>query len=312
MDRGARLESERAKNDTDGYVQYLDSQLDKGSDENHMWYHHAYSGTNFQYAFYDIDHDGTEELLIGNSESISGIFSLVNGKPEFQLAGIIATVGGSRTALKLLQDGTIIYSYWQSIDPDMTVRAYKLSNGKVEKVGNEATVQFNTDQTAESSLGLTSPAVDLTKLTWENFPEVSTSASSSQEDTSSSTPSSDQAQPASTGMDLNAIASGDFSSIAGTWQNGRGETMVFDKNGLVSDKAEVKIIKVENGYVVGSYNGINVMTGGLAWVPLPKGFSESNVTFVPLGDGLSDQTRDRIATGGQSVPTAEDLYYKVD
>ena len=112
LDRGARLESERAKNDTDGYVQYLDSQLDKGNDENHMWYHHAYSGTNFQYAFYDIDHDGTDELLIGDSTSISGIFSLVDGKPEFQLAGIIATVGGSRTALKLLQDGTIVYSYW--------------------------------------------------------------------------------------------------------------------------------------------------------------------------------------------------------
>ena len=59
----------------------------------------------------------------------------------------------------------------------------------------------------------------------------------------------DQAQPASTGMDINAIANGDFSSIAGTWQNSRGETMVFDKNGLVSDNVVVKIIKVENGYV---------------------------------------------------------------
>ena len=73
---------------------------------------------------------------------------MVDGKPEFQLAGIIATVGGSRTALELLQDGMIIYSYWQSIDPDMTVRAYKLSNGKVEKVGNEATVQLKQQKLA--------------------------------------------------------------------------------------------------------------------------------------------------------------------
>lgn len=54
------------------------------------------------------------------------------------------------------------------------------------------------------------------------------------------------------------------------------------------------------------------MTGGLVWVPLPKGSSESNVTFVPLGEGLSDQTRDRIATGGQAPPTTENFYYKVD
>ena len=54
------------------------------------------------------------------------------------------------------------------------------------------------------------------------------------------------------------------------------------------------------------------MTGGLVWVPLPKGSSESNVTFVPLGEGLSDQTRDRIATGGQALPATENFYYKVD
>lgn len=31
-------------------------------------------------------------------------------------------------------------------------------------------------------------------------------------------------------MDINAIQNGDFSSLEGTWENGRGDTIVFSKD----------------------------------------------------------------------------------
>lgn len=182
---------------------------------------------------------------------------MVDGKPEFQLAGIIATVGGSRTALELLQDGMIIYSYWQSIDPDMTVRAYKLSNGKVEKVGNEATVQLNTAQTAEASLGLTSPAVDLTKLAWENFSATSSSSSSSQETSQDSATSS--------------ISSADESDIRGIIDNEKSLMFNYGPNpetllDITNDHAGIRSYKMSemldyyNTYKPDTYQKEDVLT----------------------------------------------------
>ena len=46
--------------------------------------------------------------------------------------------------------------------------------------------------------------------------------------------SADSNTPTTSGIDVNALANGDFSSIAGTWQDDLGNQLVFDANGLVT------------------------------------------------------------------------------
>ena len=42
-------------------------------------------------------------------------------------------------------------------------------------------------------------------------------------------------------MNISEIQNGDFSSVAGTWRNGTGIELTFDKNGLVSDYSQISI-----------------------------------------------------------------------
>ena len=46
--------------------------------------------------------------------------------------------------------------------------------------------------------------------------------------------SADSNTPTTSGIDVNALANGDFSSVAGTWQDDLGNQLVFDANGLVT------------------------------------------------------------------------------
>ncbi|MFR3849936.1 MAG: DUF6287 domain-containing protein [Streptococcus salivarius] len=68
-----------------------------------------------------------------------------------------------------------------------------------------------------------------TNRLWIYLPKIGIdfddSSSDETEDSSSESKSNKE-----TGMDINAIQNGDFSSIAGTWKNSKGYTMTFDKN----------------------------------------------------------------------------------
>ena len=153
---------------------------------------------------------------------------------------------------------------------------------------------------------------DLSSEDWYDFDD------SSSDDTEES--SSDSKSNKETGMDIDAIQNGDFSSIAGTWKNGKGYTITFDKNGLVSDTERVNIenSKVTDGYLksgTGPKSGVGVGGGAIAF--LPKGVSlTGEVTSSPNEkvDDQSDKSKDRI-WGGQSLyGTTDDSYffYKVD
>ena len=58
-----------------------------------------------------------------------------------------------------------------------------------------------------------------------------------------------QKEMAKAKLDLQAIKNGDYTSIKGTWVNRLGYTLIFDENGLVSDKEVVDFsrLKDENG-----------------------------------------------------------------
>lgn len=142
-----------------------------------------------------------------------------------------------------------------------------------------------------------------TEVTSEQSSEVATEAtvSASTEQVAETSSSSEAVQPVQ-GMDLSAIQANDYSSVAGTWQNGAGDILVFDANGIVGENTSIYNATIENNILTA---GVSAGATGYAIVFLPAGSSET--------DDASDKTKDRIWGGQQAnFSNPEAFYYKVD
>ncbi|MDO4873363.1 MAG: DUF6287 domain-containing protein [Carnobacterium sp.] len=111
------------------------------------------------------------------------------------------------------------------------------------------------------------------------------------------------------------IQNGDYSSLSGTWKNAEGHTIVFDKNGLVSEHSEIFTAKPEKDATVLRL-GVRAKSGmgGHFIIVIPAG---SEALEVNNGDGTkspaqSDNSRDRLYAGQDYSGKPEHFYYKVD
>ena len=121
----------------------------------------------------------------------------------------------------------------------------------------------------------------------------------------------------SSGMNIQEIQNGDFSSIAGTWKNGLGWVLEFDKDGLtgkgfVTDgSGVVDRINPDHGYISGGIHSSKPNTaGGAAISFLPAGTPmkpDSNQNSDP-----SDTSKDRIWVGQQYIWDTDSFFYRVD
>lgn len=119
------------------------------------------------------------------------------------------------------------------------------------------------------------------------------------------------------GMNIQEIQNGDFSSISGTWRNGLGWTLEFDKDGLTGNQfftdgsGVVNNINPDHSYITGAIHSSKPNTaGGAAISFLPAGTSikpDSNYNSDP-----SDTKKDRIWIGQQYIWNPEDFFYRVD
>lgn len=105
------------------------------------------------------------------------------------------------------------------------------------------------------------------------------------------------------GMDLKAIKNKDYSSIEGTWIDGHGNELVFDKDGLDLDGAELvdsSFKQKDHGaeMSVNSTSGV----GGFGLLLLPKGETAGK-------DDASDKTKDRIWAGQSPAYGDDDNFY---
>ncbi|WP_089938588.1 DUF6287 domain-containing protein [Convivina intestini] len=119
-------------------------------------------------------------------------------------------------------------------------------------------------------------------------------------------------------MDLKAIQAGDYTSVAGTWKNSAGNTLVFDKKGLSSatmngtSTTSMKIytdsgsLKAgDNDFPINSKIEAGVLQAKLGTNPLPTGDAPSALVpfnFIPKGvdfAGSTDNDQDRIFSGQQ-------------
>lgn len=175
----------------------------------------------------------------------------------------------------------------------------------------------------------TSSASSKKSETRKNSTELSTEASSSDTSISSSqensqepsepatkessakSESKEEREPAATSsLDMQAIDSGDFSSMAGTWRDANGVTYTFDAKGLVSDVAKLELVYAgldENGIYRTNIRWHNLTGAALSIIPAGK--------KLPAGETVSgqdptDSSRDRFIIA-QGISEHPDVFYRV-
>lgn len=339
------------------------------------------STNEWQYAFWDLNQDGNDELLIGDGKTIAAVYYLKDKQPTLLHVAYVASAGGYRSSLEVYDNGQLAYASWQSTQPEMELTLYSLGKGEA-KEEKKATIQIGGNQTAEQALGISAKKLDLSKLDWKKFDgsgdskstvkagkqktgafqvQVSVADLRIRKEPSTSAPSagmiakgihtitetveadghtwgklesgqgwialefttridsskSASSSKTSSGMNIQEIQNGNFSSIAGTWRNGLGWTLEFDKDGLtgkgfVTDGSGVvdRIIP-DHGYISGGIHSSKPNTaGGAAISFLPAGTPmkpDSNQNSDP-----SDTTKDRIWVGQQYIWDTDSFFYRVD
>ena len=120
----------------------------------------------------------------------------------------------------------------------------------------------------------------------------------------------------SSGMNIQEIQNGDFSSIAGTWRNGKGWTLVFDGAGsaeqvfLNGESMLVNRIQPTDNHLSGGFANPKYKVGGAIIRFIPAGVTLP--VYVEQKADPSDIEKDRIWTGQSAWWEASDFFYRVD
>lgn len=268
------------------------------------------------YTLVDLDKNGTDELVISllhkDENSLLDIYT-IKDKKLIRLTSADQGMDkiGVHQAVRLLPDGKFLFV----AGPSMFNRTFLVY--QINAAGDSLENIFTTESLNEAQEKF-GKELDLKSYDWTlvtdrpGAPKTSTSSSSSADSSQAKA-----ATPASTGMDIAAIQNGDFSSIAGTWQNAKGYTYTFDSNGLVSDKTYVNLSRatVENGILKAYEDPTSPGPGGAVLYFIPKGVSLPDV--VSGGQtyaDASDASRDRVYGTQNDINQAMNDYfmYKVD
>lgn len=104
-------------------------------------------------------------------------------------------------------------------------------------------------------------------------------------------------------IDTQAILHGDYSSIAGTWRNGFGEEIAFDKSGLVNGEI-ITIPTIGNQGVISFSMRLDSVKGGIMIYP-PKS------TVITRSGDSSDKNQIRIMVIKDAPRSSKEAYYYV-
>ena len=196
----------------------------------------------------------------------------------------------SKPSTKVNSSSTSQTSKTSSLGESSTKPSAKQSSAS-NSVTSSSTPQTSSDQ------GISSQA--------EKSVENKTSADSN----ASPTPAAPVA-PTTSGMDVNALANGDFSSIAGTWQDDLGNQLVFDANGLLSHTYrgnESSDYTLTNSQVYEGKFG--------AFLTHKSGNEVASFTAIPKGARLydtgSENPKERILVGQDFTYASQHPYYRV-
>ena len=332
----------------------------------------------WHYAFWDLNQDGNDELLIGDGKTIAAVYYLKDKQPTLLHLAYVASAGGYRSSLEAYDNGQLAYASWQSTQPEMELTLYSLEKGKA-KEEKKATIQIGGKETAEQALGISAKKLDLSKLDWKTFEDSGDSKSTAKaeekksesfqvqvsvadlrirKEPSTSAPSagmiakgthtitetveadghtwgklesgqgwialefttrvdgskSASSSKKSSGMNIQEIQNGNFSSIAGTWRNGKGMSVTFDDNGISKINGEptdqvVDRFNHEFGYLSSSvHSTAPAGASAMSFFPAGQEFPAS----LKYGNFSVDNSKDIIYWGQNVISDQSDLFYKED
>ena len=118
----------------------------------------------------------------------------------------------------------------------------------------------------------------------------------------------------SSGMNIQEIQNGDFSSIAGTWRNGKGMSVTFDDNGISKINGAptdqvVDRFNYEFGYLSSSvHSTAPAGASAMSFFPAGQEFPAS----LKYGNFSVDNSKDIIYWGQNVISDQSDLFYKED
>ena len=118
----------------------------------------------------------------------------------------------------------------------------------------------------------------------------------------------------SSGMNIQEIQNGDFSSIAGTWRNGKGMSVTFDDNGISKINGAptdqvVDRFNHEFGYLSSSvHSTAPAGASAMSFFPAGQEFPAS----LKYGNFSVDNSKDIIYWGQNVISDQSDLFYKED
>lgn len=141
-------------------------------------------------------------------------------------------------------------------------------------------------------------------------PSSSSTTSTSNSSNSSDTSPSSVAETATIlSMDIDSLMQGNYDSLIGTWQNSRGESLVFNIKGLVADSQNLLGRgKITEGIFETGYIDNNIGEVSLMMVPKDTALSQS---LYSAGADPTDTTRDRILTKVGETELDVDAFYRV-
>ncbi|MCO4529380.1 hypothetical protein Si105_00861 [Streptococcus infantarius subsp. infantarius] len=241
------------------------------------------------YAYYDIDGNGQDELFSGRYWESTGTIEFAalyydnNGVADFLAQSYVATAGGYREAANIYTDGTIITAKWTSTGTEMEDTQYQLraDNSGIDTI-KSATVPIGKDVELTDYFDVKNKETfDFSVLDWQ--PLVSEQANSDD-------------------LDVNQILNGDYTSLAGTWENGRGQTFEFSDEGMLEGMNISSPRESSYGTVTLACGAANGAPGGFAIEVYPTGVKNPK-------EDHSDSSQPRLVAGQQFTDFPAEAYY---
>ena len=241
------------------------------------------------YAYYDIDGNGQDELFSGRYWESTGTVEFAalyydnNGVADYLAQSYVELSGGYREAANIYTDGTIITAKWTSTGTEMEDTQYQLraDNSGIDTI-KSATVPIGKDVELTDYFDVKNKETfDFSVLDWQ--PLVSEQANSDD-------------------LDVNQILNGDYTSLAGTWENGRGQTFEFSDEGMLEGMNISSPRESSYGTVTLACGAANGAPGGFAIEVYPTGVKNPK-------EDHSDSSQPRLVAGQQFTDFPAEAYY---
>ena len=241
------------------------------------------------YAYYDIDGNGQDELFSGRYWESTGTVEFAalyydnNGVADYLAQSYVESSGGYREAANIYTDGTIITAKWTSTGTEMEDTQYQLraDNSGIDTI-KSATVPIGKDVELTDYFDVKNKETfNFSVLDWQ--PLVSEQANSDN-------------------LDVNQILNGDYTSLAGTWENGRGQTFEFSDEGMLEGMNISSPRESSYGTVTLACGAANGAPGGFAIEVYPTGVKNPK-------EDHSDSSQPRLVAGQQFTDFPAEAYY---